>query len=302
MESPCWNAQFSRFSLYTAFLVSVVILLLTICTLQTANAALPSSNPPYLQSAVQLLEAAEIPYSQDMWPHVSVSTAPYGFIALAQYTPFPTPEGSIIGRIKIGSDLHRYKKEFTVLSSNIPRYERPDFDHYYTIVLALSLVNETAHFIQHQNGSLDDFYTLKARGDLPALCTLYSLQQHVSDVEMLDAALRLEHYFIQSGAIKSLYALRLALEKMEMREIFASFRSSYSAKDAPLLRQTLQSLYLIRLGDNMEGLRRCNGVSRADLEHEILDRAVAPVRDIFKIYFETQSAHPNNTPSRQLNH
>ncbi|MDY0030035.1 MAG: hypothetical protein RBR86_08865 [Pseudobdellovibrionaceae bacterium] len=256
---------------------------------------------PYLQSAINLLNIAHPPYSSSMWPHVLVSTAPHGFIALAQYTPLTSPEGEIIGKIKIGSDFHRYKKEYTVLSSNIPRYERPDFDHYYTIVLALSLVNETAHFIQHQNGSLDDFHTFKTLRDTPALCTLYSLQQHVSDVEMLDAALRLEHYFIQHGAIKSLYALRLALEKMGLREIFSSFRSSYSAKDAPLLRQTLQTLYLARLNDNMQGLNRCNGVTRADLGNDVLDRAVAPARDIFEIYFDTRPAILPRSQNSQFN-
>lgn len=301
MVSTCWNALFSRFNFNIVSLVSVILsgIVFGPCT---ADATPSSSIQYYLRSARQLLESAKVPYTQDMWPHVSVSMAPSGFTALAQYTPLPAPEGSIIGRIKIGSDLHRYKKEFTVLSSNIPRYERPDFEHYYTIVLALSLVNETAHFIQHQNGSLDDFYTFKARGDIPALCTLYSLQQHVSDVEMLDAALRLEHYFIQHGATQSLYALRLALEKMEMREIFSSFRSAYSAKNAPLLRQTLQSLYLIRLGDNMEGIGRCNGVSRVDLEHDILNRAVVPARDIFEIYFETGSVPSTNTASQRFNH
>ena len=113
MELTCWNALFSRHSIYTASLVCLVLLGILLAP-RTAVAAPPSESPPYLQSAVQLLEASEIPYIQDMWPHVSVSTAPSGFIALAQYTPFPSPKRGIIGRIKIGSDLHRYKKEFNL--------------------------------------------------------------------------------------------------------------------------------------------------------------------------------------------
>ncbi|HOO50686.1 MAG TPA: hypothetical protein PLK94_05280 [Alphaproteobacteria bacterium] len=237
---------------------------------------------------------AEIPFTPDMLRTVPITRADYSVPALAQYTPILTPDdpSSLSGSIHIGVDMRRFRKEFIVLSSSVPRTIRPDFNQYYTLVLALSLVNETAHYIQHRNGSLQDFYDYKQNNEIYSLCTLYALQQHVSDVEMLDAALRIEHYFIDKGAQSSLYALRLALEKMEVRDIYTQFRSAYLSRDASLLRDSLRQLYLTRMKINMRDLKICNGSRREDLPDAVLFRATEPAEEIFKIYFK--DTHQNN--------
>lgn len=231
----------------------------------------------YIAAAFELSRQAGLENITQLQTSIPVYPSTHANAPLAQYQP--AQDGK--GMIAVGSNLVRYHREYMDLRGEVSYTERPDFDQYMTILTLLSLGNESAHVIQHRNGSLDDFYRFRKNGNRPATCSLYALQQHVSDIAMLSDALRLEYYFLGQGSVKGINALRFALEKMNLRDLFEEFRNAYQTKDSLRLGRTLDLVFYRRLKDNMASLSECNGQKMALLAPSIYTSAVDPARDIF---------------------
>jgi len=265
-----------RYSIFFIFPIVVFVFVTIICGESHRSLAETTSTVDiYLPQAFALADTIGASQLEVMKNSVVFSTSVSPNSPLAQYQPM------LGGKITLGNDLHRYHKEFVVLGSKIERIDRPDFNQYMVVLTLLSLSNENAHFIQHHNGSLDDFYTFLHDGDQTNLCTLYALQQHVSDIEMLDTALRLELYFLGHGSIKGIKALRIVLEKMELNSLFEDFRDSYRGKDSIQLKNVLDRIFQHRVRYNMSSLSQCKGERVIQLDRDIYDRAIEPARMIF---------------------
>ncbi len=244
--------------------------------------ALAEQAPPALLDALALSQKAGISNLLPMIQRVHVVPSTSSTPPLAQYHPDNDPENhTMIGEIRLGTDYHRYRKEFLVLSSSIERFARPDFEQYLTVLTLLSLSNENAHFIQHLNGSLDDFYQFYDAKNTQGMCSLYALQQHVSDMEMLETALRVENYFLGIGSQKGINAVQLALRKMELGNLFEEFRHAHQTDDMFLLKNSLDHIFYQRLKYNIASLPECNGVQMTLLDRPIFRRAIQPAENVF---------------------
>jgi hypothetical protein len=189
---------------------------------------------------------------------------------LARYTPKDKPT------IEIGQNMRRYKNEYIYLSSDQDMSTKPDFDQYMTVLMTLSLANESAHHLQDQNGSLKDFYKLYNAHQLNKACALYSLQQHVSDIVMLKTGMSLEQLFLGQGSVKGINALRIALEKNNLRDEFEDFRNAMNKHDTSALDDILRRIRNKRNDANMSGLHLCPPYGDAVLDDDILNRATEP--------------------------
>ncbi len=256
-----------------------------------------SAQPPALQEALALAQEAGI---SSLWPMIErVRVVPLTDTSppLAQYHPKQDPQTeSIIGEIRLGTNYHRYKKEYLVLSSTVNRLDRPDFNQYMTVLTLLSLSNENAHFIQHLNGSLDDFYHYLEADHARGMCTLYALQQHVSDIKMLESALIIENYFLGIGSPKGINAVHLALKKMELGNLFEEFRHAYRSRDMFSLKDSLDHIFHQRLKYNIASLSKCRGTRMTLLEKDVFKRAIQPAENVFPKIISS----PNTTT--QYNH
>lgn len=189
---------------------------------------------------------------------------------LARYTPKTPPT------IEIGQNMRKYKNEYIYLSSDQDMSTKPDFEQYMTVLMTLSLANESTHYLQDKNGSLKDFYKLYDAHQLNKACALYSLQQHVSDIVMLKAGLSLEQLFLGQGSVKGLNALRIVLEKNELRDEFEDFRNAMSKKDTVALDDILRRIRVKRNDANMAGLKFCPPYGDAELTDDVVSRATQP--------------------------
>lgn len=187
---------------------------------------------------------------------------------LARYTPK--------GKIEIGQNIRRYKQEYIYLSSNQDMSAKPDFEQYLTVLMTLSLANESAHYLQDENGSLSDFYKYYNSGKIKEACALYSLQQHVSDIVMLQMAQRLEMLFLGHGSVKGINTLRIALEKNNLRDEFEDFRNAMNKKDTSGLDDILRRIRTKRNDANMAGVKFCPPSGDISLNQKIINRATLP--------------------------
>ena len=169
--------------------------------------------------------------------------------------------------------MHRYKNEYIYLSSDQDMSTKPDFEQYMTVLLTLSLANESTHYLQDKNGSLKDFYKLYNAHHLNQACALYSLQQHVSDIVMLKVGLNLEQLFLGQGSVKGLNALRITLEKNDLRNEFEDFRNAMSKHDTLALDDILRRIRIKRNNANMSSLDFCPSYGDAKLDNDIIERA-----------------------------
>lgn len=190
---------------------------------------------------------------------------------LARYTPKSPPT------IEIGQNMRRYKNEYIYLSSDQDMSTKPDFDQYMTVLMTLSLANESTHYLQDKNGSLKDFYQFYNEHQFNNACALYSLQQHVSDIVMLKTGLRLEQLFLGQGSVKGLNALRITLEKNDLRDEFEDFRNAMNQHDTLALDDILRRIRNKRNIANMSGLNFCPPYGDTTLSADVINRATEPV-------------------------
>lgn len=191
---------------------------------------------------------------------------------LARYRPATDGPGTV----EFGHDLRRYKTEYVVATSIIPKSQRPDFDQYMTVLTALSLANERAHFEQDRNGSFNDFFHYRAEKELNESCSLYALQQHVSDIVMFDLALKLETHFMQISSPTGLNAVSGSLDRMELLPLYREFYKAAAAKNRAAMTALLAKLYDARVKLNMSGMSECKGHQEVELPRAVIARAVEP--------------------------
>lgn len=205
------------------------------------------------------------------------------------------------GQIEIGQNLRQYRRDYVILSSNQDMAFKPDFDQYMTILTTLSLANESAHYTQDKNGSLNDFYIFYQHGQTQEACALYGLQQYASDIVMMEFAIRLERLLLSSGSVKGLNALRIALEKNDLRDEFEEFRESLKSQDSSRINKILHAIRKKRNNANMSGLDFCNrSGGDALLDQSIINRATEPVITALK-YYQAKQNNTKEAPIRNYN-
>jgi len=186
------------------------------------------------------------------------------------------------GSVEIGQNFRQYRRDYIYLSSDLDMAYKPNFDEYMAVLITLSLANESAHIIQNNEKSLDDFYAFLKLAENDKACALYALQQHVSDVVMLDYAMRIERLFLGQGSVKGLNALRLALEKNDLRDEFEDFRQSINQKNKIALQKSLTIIKKKRIHANLADLKFCPQSGNIFLPYKIIKRAVYPARNILE--------------------
>ena len=143
-------------------------------------------------------------------------------------------------------------------------------------MVSLSLANEKAHFEQDVNGSLDDFFTYQKQQDLPRMCALYALQQHVSDIVMLEMAVKLERYFLGLGSPQGVGAVRAALDKMSVKETYEDFRQGLLTGDSNRFKAALEVMRKDRSALNIASIRLCKNEGTTSLPRDVIRRATSP--------------------------
>lgn len=252
----------------------LLILIIALCGYTKTSRA---DDPPVTFGAALELWRLTAPATQtDLFDTITFLPVTGNDAPLARYSPKDKPI------IEIGQNIRRYKQEYIYLSSDQDMSTKPDFDQYMTVLMTLSLANESAHFLQDKNGSLKDFYKFYKTKKLNKACALYSLQQHVSDITMLKTALRLEQLFLGKGSTKGINALRIALEKNELRDEFEDFRTAMDKQDTATLDDILRRIRSKRNHANMAGLNFCPPYGDAKLDDDIVSRATAAAGYPFK--------------------
>ena len=225
--------------------------------------------PSSLQGAKTLIQQVDALAFQPLFEKTSLRISSSPFAPLARYQP----QGKII---EFGANTKRYQDEYVYITSIMDRIDRPSFEQYLTVLVALSLANEKAHFEQDVSGSLDDFFTYQKQQDFPRMCTLYALQQHVSDVVMLEMAVKLERYFLGLGSPQGVGAVRAALDKMGLKEIYEDFRQGLLTGDSNRFKAALEVMRNDRSALNIANIQLCKGGGRAHLPNDVTQRATAP--------------------------
>lgn len=245
-------------------------LLALICGMLIVFAPLRSyaETPPVtFQAALELWPLVAPPSDAHLFDDIIFLPVSGDHAPLARYTPKDKPT------IEIGQNMRRYKNEYIYLSSDQDMSGKPDFDQYMTVLMVLSLANESAHYHQDKNGSLKDFYQLYNKGQLGKACALYSLQQHISDIVMLKIGMNVEQLFLGQGSVKGLNALRIVLEKNDLRDEFEEFRNAMNKQDTVALDDILRRIRNKRNNANMSGLNFCPPDGDAKLYNDIVIRA-----------------------------
>ena len=225
------------------------------------------SPPVTFRAALELWELVAPEQNARLFDNVTFLPVTGNDAPLARYTP----NGN--GTIEIGQNMRRYRNEYIYLSSDQDMSAKPDFEQYMTILMTLSLANESAHYLQDKNGSLKDFYKFYNHKQFNNACALYSLQQHVSDIVMLKIGMNLEMLFLGRGSEKGLNALRIALEKNNLRDEFEDFRNAMNKHDTAALDNVLRHIRNKRNTANMSGLHFCPPYGDARLDDKIIYRA-----------------------------
>lgn len=229
----------------------------------------------FIRQARQLMATAQPGKFDTLFQMTQLRELKTAHPPLARYRP--ADGDTRRGFVEFGSDLRRYQDEYVYVSSIIPKVDRPDFNQYMTVLTALNLGNEYAHFIQHQNGSLDDFFEFKQDNKINQTCALYSLQQHVSDITMLDLAVRLEEYFQRIQSVTGQNAVTSSLERMDLLRFYTDFKTIAAAQDRARMNDLLHRLKTARDRINTENLRPCRkAAGSASLPRAVIARAIAP--------------------------
>jgi hypothetical protein len=250
------------------------IICIAIITLLMPAMAFADTQPPVsFVAALDLWRMAAKDDQKTLFDEITFLPVSGDNAPLARYTP---KGNNKTGQVEIGQNIHRYKQEYIYLSSDQDMSTKPDFEQYLTVLMTLSLANESAHYLQDENGSLGDFYKYYNSGKIKKACALYSLQQDVSDIVMLQMGMRLEMLFLGHGSVKGLNALRIALEKNDLRDEFEDFRNAMSKKDTTALDDILRRIRAKRNDANMAGVKFCPPYGDAKLPSNIIGRATSP--------------------------
>lgn len=226
--------------------------------------------PVTFRAALELWKLVTPPADRHIFDDITFLPVTGDNAPLARYTPKRPPT------IEIGQNMRKYKNEYIYLSSDQDMSTKPDFEQYMTVLMTLSLANESTHYLQDKNGSLKDFYVFYNSGQLNKACALYSLQQHVSDIVMLKAGLNLELLLLGNSSTKGLNALRIVLEKNDLRDEFEDFRNAMSKKNTAALDDILRRIRIKRNDANMAGLKFCPPYGDAKLTDDVVSRATQP--------------------------
>ncbi len=253
-----------RYSFFQTLFFLIALVLLPFFA-YAGESPLPSS----LQGAKVLIQQVDGPAFQSLFEKTSLKISSSPLAPLARYQP----EGKII---EFGANTKRYQDEYVYITSIMDRIDRPSFEQYLTVLVALSLANEKAHFEQDVNGSLDDFFTYQKQQDFPRMCALYALQQHVSDVVMLEMAVKLERYFLGLGSPQGVGAVRAALDKMDIKETYEDFRQGLLTGDSDRFKTALEIMRNSRSALNIANVQLCKNGGRAHLPDNVIQRATAP--------------------------
>lgn len=243
------------------------LLLLTDKSYATEN----QSFPPPVAAAIGLWKLITLNENRDIFDTLKLNSVTGSDAPLARYRP---ENGGVI---EIGQNLRSYRRDYIYLSSPIDMSTKPDFDQYLTVMFMLSLSNEAAHILQDKNGSLKDFYKSYKSGNTLKACAIYALQQHASDIMMLKSAMQVEMFFLGKGSTKGINALRLALQKNNLRDEFEDFREAMKRKNLSELNRVLSSIRIKRNALNMSGLKFCPSSFHIQLDKKIILRATAPI-------------------------
>lgn len=228
--------------------------------------------PTHIKAAKELLERAYPKIAAELFAATELKIAHENTAPLARYRPVMGREGRSV--IEFGNDLKRYHDDYVIITSIIPREERPDLDQYLAVTTALSLANEMAHFEQDRAGSLKDFFSFRKKGDQDRVCALYALQQHASDVVMLNFAVTLDRMFLSENKPKGRLAIRSSLEKMNLAQFFPSYEDAYLRRDTASLDAVLAQIKRSRMALNMSGLPGCRAGGEVVLGQDVIQRAV----------------------------
>lgn len=263
-----WAAGLSRHDRRSVWGLSVALLALLLGAPPVAASS--QSGDSFIRASHTLIEDAAPSLFDDFFSKTTARLIDGQNPPLARYQP-----SSGGGVVEFGHDLHRYKSEYTVATVVIPKSQRPDFDQYMVVLTALSLANEKAHFDQDQAGSLKDFFDLKAANETGKYCALYGLQQHVSDIVMLDMAIRLSDYFIKRQSAFGQNAVTAALDRMNLLPLYQEFKTAAAAKDRAAMTDILRRLKASRAAINIANLPECGPTGEAELSRAVISRAVA---------------------------
>ncbi len=236
-----------------------------------AFAATGQALPPPVAAAIELWKLITPDKNRDIFDDLILNPVVGNNAPLARYRP----ENG--GTVDIGQNLREYRRDYIYLASPIDMSTKPDFDQYLAVMIMLSLSNEATHILQDRNGSLKDFYKLYQSRELKKACSLYALQQHVSDIMMLKTAIRAESLFLGRGSTRGINALRLALEKNNLLDEFEEFRESMKNRNIVQLNLILSAIRSKRNDVNMSGLKFCQSSGNVRLDSEITKRAIKPV-------------------------
>lgn len=253
-----------------------LLALLAIFCVAVTSSALAEPAMPHVQAA-RMLILDVVPEYKDFFDSTNIEYVSGPLAPLARFQPRPDQKGAVA----FGTDLKRYRDDYVIIASVVPRDIRPDFEQYLTVLTALSIANEKAHFDQHRAGSMDDFFDFKVRDKTDEMCGLYGLQQHISDVVMLDMALRLYFHFQQIESKRGMQAVSVALDKMGIAAFLPRYHQTLLTKSRGKVKETLSDLKQARKALNMASLPECNYNATAFLDQDIIDRASVPVRDTY---------------------
>jgi len=113
---------------------------------------------------------------------------------------------------------------------------------------------------------------------------------------MMEFAIRLERLLLSKGSVKGLNALRIALEKNDLRDEFEEFRESLKSQDKDRINKILHTIRQKRNDANMSGLNFCNkNGGDALLDQNIINRATEPATTALASY---QAKIKENTPTK----
>ena len=285
----------------TAVCLGVIIALIAFQPKAEAeeNGQPPTNNIPYLAQAIELGYESGLTNIVDLThtSQIHIKAGNQNFDALAQYQPLLDSAAPDDGILTVGTNVRQYKQEYNYFSTIYDRSQKPDFDQYMTVFILLSLANESAHRQQHLNGSLADYLEYMNHQNPVSACTLYALQQHVSDVLMIDNALKIQNYFLGHGYASGIRALHLVLEKMEVKNAFDEMQKAMTKHNSAALKAAMHSLYLSRLKANMSPRPECRNVTTTRLENRIYKRAIEPAQTLFSLAYTTKDTMPETRTS-----
>jgi hypothetical protein len=257
----------------------IIRLILSVLVLCGTHAAFAENAPPAsLTKAIEIWKLLAVtPEQQNAFDRIKFSQATSFYVPLARYRPPTNQDDDTDGSIEIGQNLRSFGRDYRLLASPIDMSEKPSFETYLTVLMVLNLANEYAHIRQYKNGSLADFYALLNANKINEACSLYALQQHASDISMLQLARLLEISLVGRGDVVGLNALRIALEKNDVRDEFEEFREAIKSNTTNRINAALSKIRDKRYADNMAGLKFCTHAKMVPLPQTYINRATEMV-------------------------